>query len=125
MSNLGGYQVLTTVAKKVHGPGKLLALLLGGGLVLGVGATKGTEAIINKIKSETDKKQKASEAAVVYKVDKEGRSNEGLLFKPNDEFKVLERDGDAGLIELIGNNNNPYFVSLKFLSSISNYAEKI
>ena len=102
-----------------------MALLVGVGLALGVGATKGAEGIINKIKNNTDKKQKSSETAVIYKINKEGRSNEGVLFKPNDEFKVLERDGDAGLIELIGNDKNPYFVSLKFLSGISNYPEKI
>lgn len=33
MSNLGGYQALTTLAKKVGGPGKLVALIAGGVLV--------------------------------------------------------------------------------------------
>ena len=44
-----------------------------------------------------------------------------LHFKVGDQFKVLDVDGDAGLIEIIGDNNSPYFVSLKFLSSISDY----
>ena len=34
MSNLRGYQVLTTVAQKVGGPGKLVALTAGGGAVV-------------------------------------------------------------------------------------------
>ena len=45
MSNLGGYQVLTTVAKMVKGPRNLVLLLIGGGIVIGVGAVKGEEAI--------------------------------------------------------------------------------
>ena len=118
MSNLGGYQVLTTVAKMVKGPRNLVLLLIGGGIVIGAVAVKGDEAIKKRIK----KKQKTSESSVVYRIIKEGRSNEGLLFKVGDGFRVLECDGDAGLIELIGDTDNPYFVSLKFLSSISNYS---
>ena len=37
------------------------------------------------------------------------------------QFKVLERDGDAALIEIMNDENNPYFISAKFLSSISDY----
>lgn len=123
MSNLGGYQTLTTIAKKVHGPKNLVILLVGGGIAIGAAATAGGGAIKKKIQTEFDKKKKAAEAAVIFTVTKEMRSNEGLLFKTGDKFKILERDGDAGLIELIGNENNPYFVSLKFLSGISDYKE--
>ena len=38
MSNLGLYQVLTTVAKKVGGPGVLVGILIGFGAVIGAGA---------------------------------------------------------------------------------------
>ena len=68
-----------------------------------------------------EKKKKIEQAAVIYTVNAEGTSNEGLRFKVGDKFKVLDVVGDAGLIEIIRDNNSPYFVSLQFLSSISDY----
>lgn len=121
MGNLGWYQILTTMAKKVGGPKTLIGLLVGGGAILGGGAVVGGSAIKKKVSSELEKKKKIEQAAVVYTVKAEGTSNEGLHFKVGDQFKVLDVDGDAGLIEIIGDNNSPYFVSLKFLSSISDY----
>ena len=47
------------------------------------------------------------------------KSNEGLAFSVGDQYRILELDGDAALIEKIGDKNNPYFVSAKFLNSIS------
>jgi len=122
MGNLGWYQVMTTMAKKVGGPKNLLGITIGVGTALGIGVTKGTQAIMKRINSNLDEKKKAAESAVTHTVYKEGSSNEGLNFKAGDEFKVLERDGDAALIEKIGDENNPYFVSAKFLSSISDYS---
>ena len=121
MSNLGWYQILTTMAKKVGGPKQLMGLLIGGGALLGGGAVAGGSAIKKKVSSELEKKKKIERAAVVYKVTVEGTSNEGLRFKVGDKFKVLDVDGDAGLIEIIGDSNSPYFVSIKFLKSISDY----
>ena len=48
-------------------------------------------------------------------------SNEGLEFKIGDQFRVLESDKDAILIEKIGDNNNPYFVSAELLKNISDF----
>ncbi len=121
MSNLGWYQILTTMAKKVGGPKILIALLAGGGALLGGGAVAGGNAIKKKVSSELEKKRQAEMRAKVYTVKKEGKSNEGILFLEGETFKVLEVDGDAGLIEKIGDDNNPYFVSRKFLCSISDY----
>lgn len=54
-------------------------------------------------------------------MNKQGVSNENLAFELGDRFKVLEFDGDAILIEKIGDSNNPYVVSSEFLEKISNY----
>ncbi len=121
MSNLGWYQILTSMAKKVGGPKRLVGILVGGGALLGGGGVAGGYALKKKISSAQAKKKKEAEAAIIYTVNMEGKSNEGLLFKVGETFRVLETDGDAGLIEKIGDENNPYFVSLKFLSTISDY----
>lgn len=57
----------------------------------------------------------------VYSATAECISNEGLAFKIGDQFRVLEIDRDAVLIEKIVDNNNPYFVSEELLTNISNY----
>ena len=121
MSNLGWYQILTSMAKKVGGPKRLIGILVGSGALLGGGAVAGGNALKKKIKTSLEKKKKEEEAATLYIVNTEGKSNEGLLFKVGDTFKVLEADGDAGLIVKDGDANNPYFVSLRFLSTISDY----
>ena len=55
MSNLGGYQLLTTFAKKVGGPRNLVALIAGGGAIIGGLAVKGGERLWNKVKSKENK----------------------------------------------------------------------
>ncbi len=121
MSNLGGYQILTTLGKKVGGPWNLVGLFVGGGAIIGGCFVAGGHALKKKTDALSEKKRQEAEAAIIYTVNVEGRSNEGLLFTVGDTFRVLERDGDAGLIEKIGDKNNPYYVSLHFLTTISDY----
>jgi hypothetical protein len=121
MSNLGWYQILTTAAKKVGGPLKLVGIIFGGGALAGGGLTIGGIKIKDGISEQLEKKRKEEAAAVIYEIQKAASSKEGLSFEEGTQFKVLEKDGDAGLIEIIGDENNPYFVSLKFLALISNY----
>ena len=127
MSHLGGYQVFTTLAKKVGGPGNLIALIAGGGAIVGgiavkcgeFAVKKGKQAIANRKKNDS-----SINSDTIYTVEREAESNEGLRFKVGDSFRVLECDGDAILIELIENKNNPYFVSEKLLKEISNYPDE-
>lgn len=119
MSNLGAYQLMTTYAKKVGGPANLM-MVVGtcGYLVL-----RGGEAVIKysckKVKSFYDKMQLQEE--IIYDVKNEGVSNEGVVFKVGDQFRVLETAADAILIELKGDANNPYFVDVNLLKEISDY----
>lgn len=124
MSNLGWYQIITTLSKKVGGPKNLLALVFGGGVVVGGGAVAGGGAIKKKINKALAEKKKEEQEAIIYNVKSNARSNEGLELKAGDRFKILEIDGDAALIEIIDDDNNPYFISLKFLASISDYVMK-
>lgn len=124
MSNLGGYQILTTIAKKVGGPGNLVALIATGGAILFEGgkyAFKKGKKFVVEAKGKSDKLYKNSQ--IKYLIKKDGKSNEGLELKAGNYFSVLESDGDAVLIELIGNKNNPYFVSKRLLEQISDYKE--
>ena len=62
-----------------------------------------------------------NQLTTTYVVCNEGTSDEGVLLREGDQFKVLERDGDAVLIEILGDDGSPYFVSADFLSEISGY----
>lgn len=124
MSNLGMYQRMTTLAKKCGGPKRLAALVLAMGFAGGVGATKGYEALKREINKKLGSKKKENELQPWYVVSSFAESNEGLLFEVGSKFRVLEQDGDAVLIEKENDDNNPYFVSERFLASISDYALK-
>ena len=121
MSNLGGYQRLTTIAKRVGGPKNLVLLIAGSGAVI----YKGVETLVKK-GVKIVKKQYVENVSLklndqVYIVNKQGISNEGMILAIGDSFKVLESDGEVILIEKIGDSNNPYFVSSELLEEISDY----
>lgn len=115
MSNLGLYQEIVKIAKKVGGPANFIALLVGGGFALGIGTTK----VVEKLFLRHPKRNRTISRK--YKVKKHGISNEGLELNEGDFFHVLERDKDAVVIELIGSVDNPYVVSYDLLTEISDY----
>ena len=119
MSNLGLYQTMTTWAKKMGGPKRLFTVVAVGGFVLGRTIEAGGKLIVKNVKTHIENKKVAN--LEVYTVHTEGKSNEGLHFSVDDRFRVLDIADDAVMIEKIGDNNNPYFVSATLLSSISNF----
>lgn len=121
MSNLGLYQTMTTMAKAVGGPLNLAGCVAGGGALAGAGVTAAIILIIEKVAEKRRERRQEAETAFVYTVHKGGQSNEGLVFKVGDQFKVLFVHDDAVLIEKLGDSNNPYFVSAELLRAISDY----
>lgn len=125
MGNLGAYQVMTTIAKRVGGPKNLEGILIGSGIAIGVGLTKSGEFIVNKVRKIANKNTSLTMESAVFTVTVGGIDNSGLEFSIGDKFKVLECDGEAILIEKIGDLNNPYFVPDEFLLKISDdYARR-
>lgn len=126
MSNLGAYQWITSASKKVGGPINLLLLTGAAGATAGIAIYKVCEAGMKKCvktiqshQSTADKDWKSRHN--LHSVIKPGISNEGIEFFVGSQYRVLETDGDSVLIEKIGDDNNPYFVSAEFLQTISNY----
>ena len=116
MSNLGGYQKLTTLAKKVGGPKNLVLINLGVGYGLFRTLEGGVKFAHKSMKKETvTNKIEANE----YKVLRDAIDSQGLTFKVGDTIRILETANDVILIEKVGDNNNPYYVSLDFLKSIT------
>ena len=113
---------MTIVAKKVGGPKNLAVIIAGAGAVASVALYKGGKIVAEKVRKKKNKeKLKETSDSIVYSVTVDGVSDDGLEFKIGDQFRVLETDKDAVLIEKIGDDNNPYFVSVDFLEMISNY----
>lgn len=123
MSNLGAYQWITTTSKKVNGPVNLL-LLTG---VAGAAVYKCGEIAVKKcvkaFRAHKENKPAFEAEGTLHHVTEPGKSNEGLVFAVGDQFRILEADGDAVLIERIGDENNPYFVSTELLYNISDYTD--
>lgn len=122
MSNLGWYQTLTTAAKAVGGPKKLVGLVFVGGAAAGIGGIiliqKAVKAIKNKINKQNTHYIKNGK---IFVVRTEGMDSNGLLYKVGDNYRILNRDADSILIEKFGDDNNPYFVSAEFLKEVSDF----
>ena len=54
-----------------------------------------------------------------YIVHADGVDESGLELKTGGKYRILSSDGDAVLIEKIGDENNPYIASWQFLEPIS------
>ncbi len=124
MSNLGAYQQMTTLSKKVGGPRNFILLTM----IAGATIYKLSELSVTKC-IKVVKSHRASQSATsefqdrIFSVTSFGQSNEGVNFPVGCQYRVLEKDGDAVLIEKIGDENNPYFVSANFLHTISDFQE--
>lgn len=111
---------VTSCGKKTGAAKAVIAIIAACSVLIAVGAAIYKATKERGIPKQAAKKHKAP-ADGIYTVSVKGKSDEGLAFELGDTFKILEANGDAGLIEKIGDLNNPYFVSLEFLSSISDY----
>jgi hypothetical protein len=122
MGNLGGYQTVTTVIKSLGGPGKAAFVVLGGVFVAGGVAHAGGQKVVNAVSAAIKKRNvPCATKGQVFEVVSAGKDSSGLKFRAGDEYRVLECDKDAILIEVLGNAGNPYFVSGEFLATISDF----
>ena len=118
MGNLGWYQLMTTVAKRVGGPKMLAGIVAVSGYVGG----KIIEIPVKGLFSMTKKEKDPEKEYPLYTINKSAEDKkQKLILNEGDQFRVLESDGNAILIEVLGNDNNPYFVDSEFLAGVSNY----
>lgn len=119
MSNLGLYQTMTTLSKKVGGPINLALIIAGAGYGICRTVEAGVKRVVKTIKSHSSNNCPST----IYHILADGISNEGLTFSVGDTFQVLEKDEDAVLIAKTGDVDNPHFVSARLLQAISDYKE--
>lgn len=124
MSNLGLYQLIPTIAKKVGGPKNLILLTMGVGYLTFRTGEAVAKKSFKKAKSIIYEKRKlCGYEELIFEVTSDCKDSSGLELKTGDKYKILNRDKDAILIEILGNENNPYFVSGDFLRTISNFTD--
>jgi hypothetical protein len=118
------YQHLTTIAKKIGGPRVLLFAVAAGGALAGKASEVGVKAVVRKarsIKRTLEARAEAAAKSPVYRVSEDADAGGGLTLQAGAEFRVLARDDDAILIEVVGDANNPWYVSGDLLASISHF----
>ena len=122
MSNLGMYQNITKWSKKLGGPVNFIAVVAAGGYVVG----KCTEFVVKQgsriVGNLAEKKKAVSENDYVYTSQAAGWCDDEVVVSVVDKFRVLGRDGEAVLIELVDKPDNPYFVSDAWLRTVSDYS---
>lgn len=136
MSNLGGYQIITTLIKRVGGPDNAMKLAAAAGaflLVAGGAAHAGVQKAAPALKKKAQhllEKWRSRTGSVdrlvgsVFTITVATETDQGVSVSVGDKFCVLERDADAVLIELIGNDENPWVVSADLLAVISDFSEE-
>ncbi len=120
MGNLGNYQLMTTLAKKVGGPVVLLFTTAAAGYLAGRVTEAGSKKGVGALKSALKKRNAPCELKDQgFEVHSDGVDNQGVIFSAGTSFTVLEGSGDAILISLSDNEDNPHIVSAVFLASVS------
>lgn len=128
VGNLGAYQVMTTLAKRVGGPVALGGLVaLAGGTGGGIVAYKGRnqiERVVQCIKEKlgfTPGVSGSLEEDLAYTCNADSELGKELMLKQNDKFNVLYSDDEMVLINVIGDDNSPYIVDREKLESVSDF----
>ncbi|MFD6295655.1 hypothetical protein ACFWFU_12680 [Streptomyces sp. NPDC060235] len=118
----GGYQMMTTLAKKVGGPAALAVVTAVSGWAIVRGAEAGGKGIFKAAKAAAKKRNgPCPTKGQVFDVVSDGEDGKGLALRAGDQYRVMECDGEAILIEVLGGTNNPYVTSAQFLASVSGF----
>ena len=145
MGNMDDYIGLSTLAKQSGGPAKLMEHLKAEGTGLGIGwgfvggiAVSAASAVVVKCVDVALKRRKGKQAVEAaasvtadaiakaegrkpYTVEKSRELQGGHELKRGDQFKAYTRDDDVIMIEVLGDDNNPYSVSGALLEEISDF----
>ena len=108
MSNLGSYQIMVELAKKVGGP-IILGILTA---ITGYVGGKTIEISIKFVKNKSE-----YDDGAIYEVT----DTYEIKLNVGDKFKVIGGHLNSLLVELLGKNNNPYVMDKQLLVRISNY----
>ena len=112
MGNLGAYQLLTTVAYKVGGPGELVAIIAGSGYAILRTAEAGVKRL-KPIKSRMKKmsREKADYESEKFEINKSFNDDRGLSLHKGDKIRVLTKIDEEMLLIMKNDDSKPYCIS--------------
>lgn len=120
MSNLGGYQLFTTLAKKVGGPRNLIMMIVGGTAVLTLVVEHGGSRLIEEVRTRRkSSRPTTSEAGETFTVHSAFKLADDVELSAGSRFCVLEQDNDTVLVTVLDRQDNPFFASRKTLAAHS------
>ena len=120
MSNLGDYQKIVEASKKVGGPKNVLAIAAGTGIALGAAAATTVIKVLDGRKAKKSEEAESTKRDKVYTITAPANLDK-IPLTTGANFKVVARDRDAVIIDIAGDDNNPYVVDYDLLQCISDY----
>lgn len=117
MGNLGLYQTITTIAKKLGGPDKLPCYVAVGGYVVIRMGEEGVRYCIRRTKASKQKKEAGTEETLLVVKDYHGSHGDSL--KKGELIRLINVDGDAALIVKNNDSDNPLFISFEQLKKVT------
>lgn len=120
MSNLGLYQVVTTLMKRVGGPKKFFAMILGAGAAGGAVATLAIQKVISIVEKRNRSNASLGDIEFPYQFKKKGKEGREKV-KPGEKFRVLNNDGDVVFIQKESDPEYFHFLSEEFLMKVSDF----
>ncbi|KQQ05905.1 hypothetical protein ASG06_05045 [Rathayibacter sp. Leaf185] len=126
VGNLGNYQRLVSLAKATDGPVKLAIYVVAGSVAVGTIIGTAAGPTIKKGLHEATQTVKrivkpAPLSGHVYTVFQDAEGDTAPELRAGDQFRVIEQHGDAIVIELLGDAENPYVKSGELLESVSDF----
>lgn len=110
------YELITTVAKKVGGPIKLVLIVGGSGIGIGIVL----KIVYDKIKNRDINIVKPNNYSM-YSMNRTGYINDSIELCEGTKFIVLNRDENAVIIVVKG-ENEPVVALYEKLNQMSNYS---
>lgn len=115
--NLGRYQQLTTLAKKVGGPDALLGLIFAGGIATGTAASLGAKKAMASYRKKFSQSHENKQGE--FTLEDDVRLPNARSLSKGDTFSIIAQDGDSVFLQIDGRDDNPHVLSLKELSEVS------
>lgn len=119
MGNLGTYQHMVVLAKKVGGPIVLAGLVAVGGWAVGRGGEAGSKGVAKAVRRRKRSKTQTEEPTRVFTVTESADCGGGLTLEPGDQFSILERVEDGVLIQRLGDEDSLHVVAVQLLIEVS------
>lgn len=122
MGNLGAYQAVTTLMKKVGGPVQLAVIVIGAGYIVLRPAEEGARRFARSLKKKWEKKKLFGGADINHMTADLCLAN-GVTLNAGDEFAVLAVENDEALL-MPKHGDASIILPIKLLCEVSDYRKQ-